>query len=142
MLDAHQHFWKVDRGDYGWMTPDLTPLYRDFGPGDLAPLLAAAGITRTVLIQAAETEAETDFLLEIAAHTDYVAGVVGWVDMLADDFSARLDHFSSAAKVGRHKAYVARARSRPYQGSTLSCRAGGGRSSQIFPSIFSPFLDI
>jgi L-fuconolactonase len=52
MLDAHQHFWKVDRGDYGWMTPDLKPLYRDFEPADLSPLLERAGITRTVLIQA------------------------------------------------------------------------------------------
>jgi L-fuconolactonase len=98
MLDAHQHFWRVDRGDYSWMTPDLTPLYRDFGPGDLAPLLEPAGITRTVLIQAAETEAETDFLLEIAARTDYVAGVVGWVDMLADDFPARLAHYATRPK--------------------------------------------
>jgi L-fuconolactonase len=98
MLDAHQHFWRVDRGDYSWMTPDLTPLYRDFGPEDLAPLLEPAGITRTVLIQAAETEAETDFLLGIAARTDYVAGVVGWVDMLADDFPARLAHYATRTK--------------------------------------------
>jgi L-fuconolactonase len=98
MLDAHQHFWKVDRGDYGWMTPDLKPLYRDFGPDDLSPLLKQAGITRTVLIQAAETEAETDFLLEIAARTDFVAGVVGWVDMLADDFPARLTHYAARPK--------------------------------------------
>ena len=98
MLDAHQHFWKVDRGDYSWLTPDLKPLYRDFGPGDLSPLLERAGITRTVLIQAAETEAETDFLLGIAARTDFVAGVVGWVDMLADGFAARLAHYSTQPK--------------------------------------------
>jgi L-fuconolactonase len=98
MLDAHQHFWKVDRGDYSWLTPDLKPLYRDFAPGDLSPLLQRAGITRTLLIQAAETEAETDFLLEIAARTDFVAGVVGWVDMLADDFPVRLAHYSTQPK--------------------------------------------
>jgi len=98
MLDAHQHFWKVDRGDYGWMTPDLAPLYRDFGPSDLAPLLERAAITHTVLIQAAETEAETDFLLEIARRTDFVAGVVGWVDMLADDFPVRLAHYAAQPK--------------------------------------------
>jgi L-fuconolactonase len=98
MLDAHQHFWKVDRGDYGWMTPDLKPLYRDFGPGDLSPLLERAGVARTVLIQAAETEAETDFLLEIAARTDFVVGVVGWLDMLADNFAARLAYYSTRPK--------------------------------------------
>lgn len=98
MLDAHQHFWRIDRGDYGWMSPDLKPLYRDFGPEDLAPLMAAAGITRTVLVQAAETEAETDFLLDIAARTDFVAGVVGWLDMLSGDFAARLDHYAARPK--------------------------------------------
>lgn len=98
MLDAHQHFWKVARGDYGWMTPDLTALYRDFGPDDLWPQMQAAGITQTILVQAAETEAETDFLLEIAARTAFVAGVVGWIDMLATDFAARLAHFRAQPK--------------------------------------------
>lgn len=98
MLDAHQHFWKIDRGDYGWMSPDLKPLYRDFGPEDLAPLMAQAGITRTVLVQAAETEDETDFLLGIAAKTDFVAGVVGWLDMLSPDFPARLAHYAAQPK--------------------------------------------
>jgi len=98
MLDAHQHFWKNDRGDYTWMTPDLKPLRRDFGPDDLVPLLKRAGITRTVLVQAAETEAETDFLLEIGARTNFVAGVVGWLDMLADNFPARLAHYSTQPK--------------------------------------------
>ncbi len=98
MLDAHQHFWKIDRGDYGWMSPDLKPLYRDFGPEDLAPLMAEAGITRTVLVQAAETEAETDFLLDIAARTDFVAGVVGWLDMFSPDFAARLNHYAAQPK--------------------------------------------
>ncbi len=98
MLDAHQHFWAVDRGDYGWMTPDLTALYRDFVPEDLAPAMEAAGITRTILVQAAETEAETDHLLAIAARTSFVAGVVGWVDMLSPDFPARLAHYRARSK--------------------------------------------
>ena len=96
MLDAHQHFWAVARGDYGWMGPG--PLRRDFGPGDLAPLMAAAGITRTILVQAAETEAEADDLLDIAARTDFVAGVVGWLDMTAAGFPARLDHYRAQPK--------------------------------------------
>lgn len=98
MLDAHQHFWKVSRGDYGWMSPDLTALYRDFGPEDLEPLMRASGITQTVLVQAAETEAETEFLLDIAAKTDFVAGVVGWIDMLSPDFAARLDYYAAQPK--------------------------------------------
>jgi len=79
-IDAHQHFWTLGRGDYGWLAPAAGPIYRDFGPGDLAPLLARAGVSRTVLVQAAPTEAETHFLLGLAARTTFVAGVVGWVD--------------------------------------------------------------
>ncbi|MBV2144915.1 amidohydrolase family protein [Falsochrobactrum sp. TDYN1] len=98
MLDAHHHFWTVARGDYGWMTQDLKPLLRDFGPENLWPLMQQAGITQTVLVQAAETEAETDYLLEIAARTDFVAGVVGWLDMLADNFPERIDYYAAQPK--------------------------------------------
>ncbi len=98
MLDAHQHFWTVERTDYGWLTPDLTPLFRDFGPTDLAPLMRPAGINRTILVQAAETEAETDYCLRLARETDFVAGVVGWLDMLAENFVARLDHYQAQPK--------------------------------------------
>lgn len=84
-IDAHQHFWRLERGDYGWLTPALAPIYRDFGPEDLAPLLAAGGIDGTVLVQAAPTVAETEFLLEIAARTPFVKGVVGWVNAEAPE---------------------------------------------------------
>jgi L-fuconolactonase len=90
MIDAHQHFWRVDRGDYGWLTPALTPIYRDFMPDDLAPLLARHGITGTILVQAAPTVAETRFLLDIAHATPFVHGVVGWVDFEASDAPAQI----------------------------------------------------
>jgi len=89
-IDAHQHFWSLARGDYGWLTPALGPIYRDFGPADLAPLLAVHGIERTILVQAAPTEAETAYLLEIAAKTPFVAGVVGWTDFDAPDAAERI----------------------------------------------------
>ncbi|HET7810105.1 MAG TPA: amidohydrolase family protein [Steroidobacteraceae bacterium] len=79
-VDSHQHFWRLDRGDYGWLTPDFAPVYRDYLPGDLAPHLAAAGVDSTVLVQAAPTLAETRFLLDLAARHENVAAVVGWVD--------------------------------------------------------------
>ncbi len=98
MLDAHQHFWEVARGDHEWVSPDYPALYGDFGPVELAPLMKAAGVARTVLVQAAETEDETDYLLEIANRTDFILGVVGWLDMLADDFEDRLDHYRENPK--------------------------------------------
>ncbi|MFO1281857.1 MAG: amidohydrolase family protein [Burkholderiales bacterium] len=90
MIDAHQHFWKLDRGDYGWLTPALGPIHRDFGPGDLAPILARHGIERTILVQAAPTPAETRWLLDLAAETPFVAGVVGWTDFDARDAASTI----------------------------------------------------
>lgn len=82
-IDSHQHFWTIERNDYGWLTPGLTSLYRDYLPNDLQPLLNQAGIHRTILVQAAPTVAESRYLLRIADRHDFVAGVVGWVDMEA-----------------------------------------------------------
>jgi L-fuconolactonase len=79
------------RGDYGWLAPELAPIYRDFGLSDLAPHLAAAGIEGTILVQAAPTEAETMFLLDIAEHACVVQGVVGWPDFDAADGVARFE---------------------------------------------------
>ena len=90
MIDAHQHFWRLSRGDYGWLTPSAGTIYRDYGPDDLRPLLDRHGIAATILVQAAPTEAETRFLLDIAARTPWVAGVVGWVDFEAPDAPDRI----------------------------------------------------
>lgn len=89
-IDAHQHFWRLARGDYGWLTPALAAIHRDFGPGDLAPLLAARGVAATILVQAAPTEAETAFLLDLARAAPFVAGVVGWTELAAPDAPERV----------------------------------------------------
>jgi L-fuconolactonase len=80
-VDAHQHFWKLSRNDYEWLTPDLASIYRDFMPDDLAPHLNRSGVDRTVAVQAATTDAETAFLLDLAQQTPFIAGVVGWTDL-------------------------------------------------------------
>lgn len=79
-IDSHQHFWKPERGDYGWLSPDLPSLYRDFLPEDLLPYLEKLGIEKTILVQAAPTVEETRFLLSLADRNDWIAGVVGWID--------------------------------------------------------------
>lgn len=98
-LDAHQHFWKVARGDYGWLTPALAPLHRDFGPRDLEPLLTERGLDGTILVQAAPTPAETEYLLDLAARTPFVLGVVGWVDFEARDAPEALARLAARAKL-------------------------------------------
>jgi L-fuconolactonase len=95
-IDAHQHFWQLARGDYAWLAgdePALAPLRRDFLPADLAPLMRTHDVARTVLVQAADSVAETEFLLALAARHDFIGGVVGWVDLAdpgAADTIARL----------------------------------------------------
>ncbi len=85
-IDAHHHLWSLARGDYGWLTAELAPIHRDFAMRDLAPLLAHAGVTATVLVQAAPTVAETRFLLEVASGSGgVVKGVVGWIDCATPD---------------------------------------------------------
>jgi L-fuconolactonase len=79
-IDAHQHYWTPGRGDYGWMPKGHPVLDRTYGPADLAPALAAAGVDRTVLVQAAPTVEETEYMLGLADATPSVAAVVGWID--------------------------------------------------------------
>ena len=90
LIDAHQHYWRVQRGDYGWLADAPHVLRRDFLPFELDPHRAAAGVQRAILIQAAPTEAETRFLFELARADRAVAGVVGWVDFTAPDVDARI----------------------------------------------------
>jgi L-fuconolactonase len=97
IIDSHHHFWRVERGDYHWM-PDGGVLRRDYLPEDLRPLLRRAGVDRTVLVQAAQTEAETHFLLDLAAETDFVAGVVGWLDFEDERFGAKLEQLLRRSK--------------------------------------------
>jgi L-fuconolactonase len=101
IVDAHHHLWKVSRGDYDWMSPDMPVLARDYLIEDLEPHLRKAAVARTVLVQAAQTEAETDFLLELASQSDVIAGVTGWLDMGDPGFPARLEHYR------RHPKFVA-----------------------------------
>jgi L-fuconolactonase len=80
LIDAHQHYWQPARGDYDWMPKDDPILARPYGPQDLASELAAHDITHTVLVQAAATVGETEYMLGIADATPHVAAVVGWID--------------------------------------------------------------
>ena len=93
-IDAHQHFWSIARTDYGWLTPALAPLYRDFQPADLQPLLAAHRVGGTVLVQAAPSVDETRCLLALAAKHAFIQGVVGWVDLTAPDAPAVIDELA------------------------------------------------
>ena len=98
-IDAHQHFWRLARGDYGWLTPELGAIHRDFEPDDLHPLMKSARIDATVLVQAAPTAAETEFLLHLAERHDWILGVVGWADLAASDAAATVERLARHSKL-------------------------------------------
>ena len=81
IVDAHHHFLDPARADYPWLTDELAAIRRAFGPDDLAPLLDAAGIDATVLVQTRQDLDETQEFLAIADGSPFVRGVVGWVDL-------------------------------------------------------------
>ncbi|MBO0812695.1 MAG: amidohydrolase family protein [Microlunatus sp.] len=98
-IDAHQHFWTTARGDYHWM-PAEGPLHQDWMPSDLAPLNEAAGITGTVVVQAAQTVAETEFLLDLADQPENsIMAVVGWIDLDSADAIGELERLSAHPKL-------------------------------------------
>ena len=84
VIDAHHHFWDPARATYPWMTDALAPIRRRFGPEDLRPLLAANGIDRTILVQTQASVDETREFLATAAEHEFIAGVVGWIDLTED----------------------------------------------------------
>ncbi|WP_129645294.1 amidohydrolase family protein [Peristeroidobacter agariperforans] len=98
IIDAHVHLWDPARGDYGWLTPALPTLYRRIDPQELHEQLTRAGVHGAVLVQAAPTEAESDYLLSIAERTPWVRGVVGWVDFDAPDIEQRIAARARQAK--------------------------------------------
>ncbi|MFO1032832.1 MAG: amidohydrolase family protein [Hyphomicrobiales bacterium] len=98
-IDSHQHFWSPARGDYHWMASEgAAPLRRAIGPFELAPHLKAAGVDKTVLVQAAATVEETEYMLGIADATDFVAKVVGWVDFENRDDLRHMERFARMPK--------------------------------------------
>ena len=91
VVDSHQHFWELSRLEYSWMPEGESPLRRNFLPADLRPLIADAGVDRTVIVQAHQSMDETYWLLDLADETDFVAGVVAWVDLADPNVGATLD---------------------------------------------------
>jgi L-fuconolactonase len=95
MLDSHQHFWRYNAEDYGWIDESMVVIRQDFLPADLAPTLEASGFERAIAVQARQTAGETAWLLELAAAHEIVAGVVGWVPLREESVGDILDEWAS-----------------------------------------------
>ena len=98
MIDSHHHLWNPLRGDYGWM-PDNDPiLSHKYGLSDLVSVAAQNGIDQTVLVQAAPSVHETEYMLGIADSTDLIGGVVGWINFEDEQDRAQLERLRNHPK--------------------------------------------
>src|SRR5689334_13535102 len=97
-IDSHQHYWKIDRNDYGWITPEIPILYRDFLENDLKPHLEKNKIDKTIVVQAAPTIEETEFILSLSNECETIAGVVGWINPENPSYKEHLNRFRQNPK--------------------------------------------
>lgn len=98
-IDSHQHFWKYNPVKHSWIDDNMSVIRRDFLPADLKSVYDENGIDGCVAVQADQTLAETDFLLELANANDFIKGVVGWVDLRSEGVDAVLEKYQSENKL-------------------------------------------
>ena len=98
-IDSHQHFWRYSAAEYEWIDDSMSVLRRDFLPSDARREMDLAGIDACVAVQARQTLEETRWLLELADSATFIAAVVGWVDLQADDVEAQLARFAAHSKL-------------------------------------------
>lgn len=98
-IDAHQHFWNYDPVRDAWITEDMAVLRKDYLPAQLAPLLRHNGFSGCVAVQAGQSDAETNFLLQCAAEHAFILGVVGWIDLQSEKLEEQLESYSGQQKL-------------------------------------------
>lgn len=98
-IDSHQHFWQYDPAKHGWMNEDMGILKTDYLPPDLKPLLKNCDLDGCIVVQANQTEEENEFLLDLADKNDFIRGIVGWVDLRAENVSERLEYYRQFPRI-------------------------------------------
>ena len=98
-LDSHQHFWKYDPVQYGWMKSDW-PIRRDFLPSDLEPILRQHSFDGSIAVQARQSLEESRWLLALADESPAIKGVVGGVDLRSESVEEQL------VELARHPRFV------------------------------------
>jgi L-fuconolactonase len=98
-IDAHQHFWRYSQAEYPWLGAGMEQLRRDFLPDDLVPLLRQHRLDGSIAVQARQSMEETRWLLALAQGAPTILGVVGWVDLCADDLEQQLQSFAGQSRL-------------------------------------------
>jgi len=99
VIDAHHHLWRYNEAEFGWISPDIQLLRRDFLPPELGCEMARAGVDGAVAVQACESLEETKFLLDCAEENPFIRGVVGWLPLLNPDVEKAMEEFREAKKL-------------------------------------------
>jgi len=99
IIDAHQHFWRYNVTQHSWINDEMAIIRKDFLPANLQPILEASKVAGCVAVQADQTKAETIFLLDLSAQYSFIKGVVGWIDLRADDIQQQLEAYLSYKKL-------------------------------------------
>jgi len=98
-VDAHQHFWRYNPTDYGWITDEMFSLRRDFLPEDLMRVQAPLCFEGSIAVQARQTLTETEWLLQLAERNPLIMGVVGWVDLCSPELPIQLGKYTRCPKL-------------------------------------------
>lgn len=99
IIDAHQHCWLLKRPECAWPTPDLVPIFRDFGPEDWQAEANRQGVHGSILVQSQADRRDTDYLMGLASQHHWILGVVGWVDLKAPDAPERIRELARSSKL-------------------------------------------
>jgi L-fuconolactonase len=99
IIDSHVHFWNFDPIRDNWITENMQVIRRDFLPENLAPLLAENNISGCIAVQADQSPAETQFLLDLAENNDFIKGVVGWISLENPEIGQQLESYATEKKL-------------------------------------------
>ena len=93
-IDSHQHFWELGRFGYEWLNAEAcAPIKKTYLPSDLKPHLDATGVDKSIFVQTQHNVAENEWILELCEQNDFLAGMVGWIDLASSDCEAQLEKF-------------------------------------------------
>ena len=95
VIDSHQHFWKYEPVKHSWIDDDMSVIRKNFLPSDLAKVYQENSIDGCVAVQADQTLEETDFLIDLASINNFIKGIVGWVDLRAENIENVLEKYST-----------------------------------------------
>ncbi len=99
IVDAHHHLWRIGQNGHEWPTPNLGAIYRDFDAAELNAVLTGTGVDATVLVQSQPADADTQWMLAVAAAIPTIRGVVGWTDLAAPDAPQRIAELARRPKL-------------------------------------------